>query len=204
MKSYWNAYSPAPVCKPLHHKDVEKAAKLSGSVDAWLQWFKAFKKVLRRTNAQWPDILAKVEALKGKPVTAALEQEWAAQLDLGPMDPCKDQLHDALESYTTGSARKLVDSCGEARVLNCWRQIAHRGDSLRPAHANVLRMKAFSPPKAVPAKDLEAALAFWETDIGRYEHATGETLPLAHFRMCVEDMCPERLRNRLRGFGVEK
>ena len=168
MKSYWNAHSPAPVCKPLHHNDVEKPTIYSGSVDAWLQWSKAFKQFLRRTNAQWPDILAKVEGMKGKPLTAALEQEWAAQLGLGPMDPWKDQLHDALESYTTGSVRKLVDSCGEARVLDCWRQLADRGDSLRPVHANVLRMKAFSPPKAVPAKDLEAALAPWETEIGGY------------------------------------
>ena len=58
------------------------------------------------------------------------------------MDPWKDQLHDALKSYTTESARKLLDSCGEAKVLDCWRQLADRGDSLRPAHANVLRMTA--------------------------------------------------------------
>ena len=84
------------------------------------------------------------------------------------MDPRKDQLRDALESYTTGSARKLLYSCGEAKVLDCWRQMADRGDSFRPAHANVLRVKAFSPPKTVPAKDLEAALAPWETEIGGY------------------------------------
>ena len=39
---------------------------------------------------------------------------------------------------------------------------------------------------------------------GAIERATGETLPPAHFRMCVEDMCPERLCNRLRDFGVER
>ena len=138
--------------------------------------------------------------MKGKPVATALELEWAAQLGLGLIAPWKDQLHWALESYTTGPARKLVDTCGESKSLNCWRQMSDRGDSVRPAHANVLRTKAFGPPKSVPAKDLEAAIAAWEADIGRYKRATGEALPPAHFRMCIEDMCPERLRNRVRDF----
>ena len=94
------------------------------------------------------------------------------------MDPWKEQLHDALESCTTGAARKLVDSGGEARSLN-------HGDSLRPAHANALRTKAFGPPRAVPAKDFEAAMAQWDTDIIRYERAIGEALPPAHYRMSL-------------------
>ena len=92
----------------------------------------------------------------------------------------------------------MVDSGGEARAFNCWRQLADKGDSLRAAHANAFRTKVFGPPKAVPAKDLEATMAVWDADIARYERATGETLPPAHYRMSLEDMCPERLRNRLR------
>ena len=91
------------------------------------------------------------------------------------MTQWKEQLQDALESYTIGSARKLVDSCGETKSLDCWRQMADRGDSLRPAHANALRTKAFGPPKAVPAKELEATIALWDADVARYERATGES-----------------------------
>ena len=95
--------------------------KFNSTVDTWLQWAKSFKKFLRRTNAQWLELLAKVEGLKGKQVTATLEQEWAAQLGLWLMDPWKDQLLDTLESYTVGPARELVDRCGEAKSLDCWR-----------------------------------------------------------------------------------
>ena len=76
-----------------------------------------------------------------------------------------------------------------------------RGDSLRPAHANALRTNAFGPPTAVPAKELEATIALWDADVARYERATGEVLPPAHYRMSLEDMCPERLRNRLRDWA---
>ena len=116
---------------------------------------------------QWSELLAKVEGLKGKQVTAAHEEDWAKELGLGAITPWKDQLNEALESYTTGAERRLVDAHGEAKSLDCWRQLADRGDSMRPAHAKVLRTKAFSPPKAVAAKDLEAAIAQWEANIER-------------------------------------
>ena len=122
-------------------------------------------------------------------MTTTHEADRASELRLGSLEAWKQQLHDALETETTGAARKLVNS---------WRQMADKGDSLRPAHANALRTKAFGPPKVVPAKDFEATMAVWDADIARYERATGETLPPAHYRMSVEDMCPERLRNRLR------
>ena len=108
-----------PTCRALHHRDIDKPTKLNGNIDKWLPWAKSFKKFLRRTDAQWPEIFEKIEGLKGKPVPAALELEWAAKLGLGSMDPWKEQLHDALEYYTTGAARKLVNSGGEARSLDC-------------------------------------------------------------------------------------
>ena len=56
-------------CRALHYKDVEKPTKYSGSAEAWISWAKSFRKFLKRTNAQWPELLAKVEDLKGKQVT---------------------------------------------------------------------------------------------------------------------------------------
>ena len=66
-----NNGQPGP--KPLDKKDIEKPSKYSGNVDSWLAWSKSFRKFLRRTNDQWPDLLSKVEDLKGKPVTTSHE-----------------------------------------------------------------------------------------------------------------------------------
>ena len=44
-------------------------------------------------------------------------------------------------------------------------------------------------------------MATWDADIARYERATGEVLPRAYYRMTLEDMCPERLHNRLRDWA---
>ena len=76
--------------KPLDRKGVERPNKYAGDVDSWLSWSKSFRKFLRRTNVQWPDLLSKVESRKGKPVTASAEAEWSTQLGLGPMEAWKD------------------------------------------------------------------------------------------------------------------
>ena len=47
-------------------------------------------------------------------------------------------------------------------------------------------------------------MAQWEADIERFEKATGETLPPAHFRISLEDMCPDKLRSLLRAHGAER
>ena len=85
-----------------------------------------------------------------------------------------------------GACQKFVDANGEGKSLDCWRQLADRGDSTRPTQANAFRTKAFGPPKAVPAKDSR-----WPSRSGsRTSGATsGEALPPAYFRMCLEDMC---------------
>ena len=80
--------SPTPFrqCKALRHEDVEKSTKYIGNTDAWLRWAKSFKKFLRRTNAQWLQILKKIEGLKGKPVTTTHDAKWASELRLGSRD----------------------------------------------------------------------------------------------------------------------
>ena len=190
--------------KPLDKKDIEKPSKYSGNVDSWLAWSKSFRKFLRRTNEQWPDLLSKVEDLKGKPVTASHETEWSNQLRLGPIRAWKEQLNEALESYTTGKARDVVDACGDVNALDAWRRLSDKGCSKRLTHATVLRKRALYPRTNVPAKDLENAIAKWESDIDFYEHSTGEVFPSQYRRMNLEDMCPERLKMRLRDMGPER
>ena len=92
---------------------------------------------MRRTNVQWPDLLNKVENLKGKPVTASAEAEWSTQLGLGPIEAWKDQLNQALEIYTTGKARIAVEACGDAHALDAWRILSDKGCSKRLAHAKL-------------------------------------------------------------------
>ena len=67
--------------------------------------------------------------------------------------------------------------------------------SLRAARANTLRLTGFTPKTRSPAKD---------SDMELYEKPSGETLQDPHQRMLLEDMCPERLRARLRDHGPER
>ena len=185
-------------------KDVEGPAKYGGNPDEWLAWSKTFKKFLRRREPRWFNLLEKIEEQRGKPVTAAIESQWEAELELGPIFPWKDGLNEYLETYTKGDAKQLVEACGDARALDAWRQLADKGCSFRLAHANTLLKKARLPRTNVAAKDLENAIARWEADIQIYEKATGESFPDSHRRMSLEDMCPERLRAHLRAHGPER
>ena len=51
---------------------------------------------------------------------------------------------------------------------------------------------------------MENAIAKWEADINLYENSTGEVFPSQYRRMNLEDMCPERLKARLRDMGPER
>ena len=113
-------------------------------------------------------------------------------------------MNEALESYTTGKARDVVDACGDVSALDAWRRLSDKGCSKRLTHATVLRKRALYPRTNVPAKDLENAIAKWEADINLYENSTGEEFPSQYRRMNLEDMCPERLKARLRDMGPER
>ena len=64
--------------------------------------------------------------------------------------------------------------------------------------------KALWPRDAIAAKDLEVAIAQWETDIQRWENACGERVSPSHRNFALEEMCPERFRVHLRLVGLEK
>ena len=85
--------------KPLDRKDVDKPDKYSGNTDLWLRWSKAFRKFLRRQDGRWGPLLDKVEAQRGRPVTAELEKEWAQQVHIGDyIADFKEQLNEYLET----------------------------------------------------------------------------------------------------------
>ena len=69
------------------------------------------------------------------------EKRWAWQLGLGGIVQVKDQLNEYLESYTKGTARAIVDACGELNAFDAWRQLTERRASLRPSHVNGLMRK---------------------------------------------------------------
>ena len=102
------------------------------------------------------------------------EKWWAWELNLGDIRQYKDFQNECLLSFTDGTARQIVNACGELNALDAWRQLTERGDSLRPTHINGLMEKALWPRDAVSAKDLEVTIAQWESDIQRWENATGK------------------------------
>ena len=61
-----------------------------------------------------------------------------------------------------------------------------------------LREKAYGPRKAVPAKDLEVAIALSEEDVSYFSRATSERILDANLRLMLVNMCPERLRYHLK------
>ena len=80
------------------------------------------------------------------------------------MEQFKDQLNEYLESFTAKDAKAIVVACGEHNALDAWRQLAERGFSMRPHHIHDLMRLALFPRAAVQAKDLEVAIASWESD----------------------------------------
>ena len=76
--------------KPPDRKDVKGPEIYSGDITRWMQWSKAFARYLRRRDERWPELLDKIQGLKGKPVTAEDEKEWARDLSVYNLDQFKD------------------------------------------------------------------------------------------------------------------
>ena len=66
--------------KEIHHKDLKPPEAYGGNIDKWKEWSKSFMRYLRRRDRRWPDLLEKVQELKGKPVTSEDEKKWAWEL----------------------------------------------------------------------------------------------------------------------------
>ena len=111
-------------------------------------------------------------------------------MNLGPVVNVNDQLNEALESYTSGQARDIVDACGEESALDAWRQMSDKWCSMRLAHLQTLMKKALFLRTNIPEKELDMAIARWEADIDLYQRATGETYPSSYRRLHLEEMCP--------------
>ena len=203
VPSSWSGWS-SQWLKPPDRKDVKGPEVYSGDITHWTQWSKAFTRYLRRRDDRWPDLLEKIQGLKGKPVTTEDEKKWAWDLKAYDFTQFKDQLNEYLESFTSKDARGIVIACGEHNALDAWRQLAERGFSLRPAHINALMRSALWPRSATPLKDLEMAIAMWETDVHTYETAASAKVSAEQKKLNLEEMCPEALRKHLRLLGPEK
>ena len=137
-------------------------------------------------------------------MTAEDENNWARSMKSDDISQFKHQLNEYLESYTKGRARGIVDGCGEHNALDAWREFTKRGHSLRPTDINDLMKKVLWPRDSVPAKDLELALAKWESDIHSWESAAMDKVSAAHCNLALEEMCPDRLRAHLDILGPER
>ena len=54
------------------------------------------------------------------------------------------------------------------------------------------------------AKNLETAIANWETDVRNFQDATGDKFPEANRKMGLINMCPDKLREYLRAYGKDR
>ena len=140
-----------------------------------------------------------MQELKAKPVIAEDENRWGLSLGLQYIGQWKDQFDEYLEAFTIKEARATVDSCGDHGAFDAWRQLAERGFSTRPTHIHSFLKAASFPRPAVAAKELETAIALWETDIHVYESVSGVWIPMTQRKLNLEELCPEPLRKHLRG-----
>ena len=190
--------------KPPDRKDVKGPDTYTGDITPWVSWSKSFTRYVRRRDHRWPGLLEKIQELKGKPVTEEHEKQWARTLGIFDIEQFKDQLNEYLESFTAKEAKAIVVACGEHNALDAWRQLAERGFSVRPNHIHDLMRLARFPRAAVQAKDLEVAIASWESDVHTYEAASSEKIPDSQRRFNLLEMCPELLKKHLKMIGSEK
>ena len=57
---------------------------------------------------------------------------------------------------------------------------------------------ALFPRAAFQAKDLEVAIASWESDVHTYETTSSEKVPESQRRLSLLEMCPELLKKHLK------
>ena len=89
----WGSQWSQPLRQP-DRKDIDRPAKYAGDITKWLQWSKAFVRFLRRQDGRWPQLLEKVQGLRGRPVMAADETWWSWELNLGDIGQYKDYLNE--------------------------------------------------------------------------------------------------------------
>ena len=92
-------------------------------------------------------------------------------------------MNNYIETYTKGLARSIVVACGELNALDAWRLFSERGHSLRKTRVNALMNRAMWLREVVQAKDLELAIASWETDIQQWEAAAAPAQMSSEHRM---------------------
>ena len=89
--------------------------------------------------------------------------------------PWKEQMMLALESFTSGETRRIINITEEQGVFSSWSRLADKGHSLRDEHVMTMRRRVMAPKTSVPAKDLELAILALEKEVLQFEEAADET-----------------------------
>ena len=178
-------------------KDLVKPETYSGDISKWLAWQGTFVRYMSRIDRKWLEILKAIEKKKGQVISKEDEEQLEWDLYMRDIDDWKEQLMLALESFTSGEAKRLVLSNTESNVFSTWSRLADNGHSMRDKHVMGMRRKLNIPRSSVPTKDLEIAIINYEKEIQMYEDASGETFSPIDKVLTLKEIFPAPLRQRV-------
>ena len=178
-------------------KDLVKPETYSGDISKWLAWQGTFVRYMSRIDRKWLEILKAIEKKKGQVISKEDEEQLEWDLYMRDIDDWKEQLTLALESFTSGEAKRLVLSNTESNVFSTWSRLADNGHSMRDKHVMGMRRKLNIPRSSVPTKDLEIAIINYEKEIQMYEDASGETFSPIDKVLTLKEIFPAPLRQRV-------
>ena len=124
----------------------------------------------------------------GQVISKTDEEQLEWDLWLRPIDDWKEQLMLALESFTSGDAKRFVLTNTECNVFSTWGRLADSGHSMRDEHVMSMRRRLMVPKASVPIKDLEIAIINFEKEIQMYEDASGETFSPIDRTLVLKEM----------------
>ena len=127
-------HSRGPPKHSLDRKDVAKPESYSGDINRWIQWRSTFSRYLGRQDERWPLVLKKIEGYKGKMISEDDEYQIDKEFNCEGIRPRKEQMMLALESFTSGETRRIINIAEEQGVFSSWSRLADKGHSLRDEH----------------------------------------------------------------------
>ena len=182
----------------IDRKDLVKPEAYGGDISKWLAWQSTFVRYMTRIDKRWSELLKAIEKKRGQVISKADEEQLEWDLWLNPIVDWKEQLMEALESFTSGDAKRLVLTNTECNVFSTWSRLADSGHSMRDEHVMNMRRRLMVAKASVPTKDLEIAIINFEKEIQMYEDASGETFSPIDRTLVLKEMLPAPLRQRVK------